>query len=192
MSAAALDKAAAFIAPFEGFRSRPYRDAVGVWTIGYGETKGIGPNSPAVTEPQARAQMRRRLAADYAPAIDRMGLALNVNQEAALLSVIYNLGPGVLDHGRSLGDALRAHAWHAAADAILLYDKAGGKTLAGLTRRRQAERALFLSAPAGVDPRLKKWRRQLGIIRAAAKVVGWLPGLKRAADKRKRLIKENS
>jgi hypothetical protein len=49
-----------------------------------------------------------------------------------------------------------------------------------------------MRGPGGPDPRLKKWRRELRIIRAAAKVIGWLPGLKRAANKRKRLIKENS
>lgn len=138
--------AIALIAEFEGFRSKPYRDPVGVWTIGYGETKGIGPNTKPWSEPFAKQRLMARVARDYAPHVARLGLPLTQNQFDALTSVVYNLGPGVLDKGRSLGDALHARDMRRAADAILLYDKAGSppRALPGLTRRRRVERALFL------------------------------------------------
>jgi lysozyme len=151
------------IKSFEGFRSHPYRDAVGVWTVGYGETKGVGPTGPILNEPAAAKLLEQRINNDYAPAVRNLGLVLNQHEFDALCSVVYNLGPGVLARGRSLGDALRSGTRRQAADAILLYDKAGSppRALPGLTRRRQQERALFLK-PVGPDPaQLKKWKRQL-------------------------------
>ena len=140
---------AAFIAEFEGFRSRPYRDAVGVWTIGYGSTKGVGPNSPPVTKTAALARLKREANETYGAAVRAAakdaGVTLDQREFDALTSAVYNLGPGVLAEGRSLGQALRARNWRTAvAGALLLYDKAGGRALPGLTRRREAERRLFL------------------------------------------------
>lgn len=98
------------------------------------------------------------------------GLNLNQGQYDALVSVVYNLGPGVLNADRSLGGALRRHNMQAAADAILLYDKAGGRTLPGLTRRRRAERAMFLAGESKGD----RLRAELARIRAKVrKVGGW-------------------
>jgi lysozyme len=153
----------ALIKSFEGFRSCPYQDAVGVWTIGYGETHGVNAHTPCISENDAAAQLQRRVNRDYAPAVDQLHLKLNQNQYDALCSVVYNLGPGVLDRGRSLGDALRSGNMRAAADAILLYDKAGSppRALAGLTRRRQAERQLFLRPDKPTPEQLKAWRRRL-------------------------------
>lgn len=134
----------ALIASFEGFVGHPYRDAVGVWTIGYGHTAGVGPNTPNITQAQAQALLRRDLEHTYVPPVRRVK-GLNQHQFDALVSVVYNLGPGVIGPGHTLGDALARGDLRAAADAILLYDKAGGRTLPGLTRRRKAERQLFLS-----------------------------------------------
>lgn len=132
------------VASFEGFRSAPYRDAVGVWTIGYGHTAGVGPNTPPWTQAQAKQALRSELDGRYADAVRALHLPLTQNQFDALTSFVYNVGPGYLGKGHTIGDALRARQWAKAADALLLYDVAGGQHLAGLTRRRQAERALFL------------------------------------------------
>jgi lysozyme len=143
------DKGVAFVAGFEGFRSNPYRDAVGVWTIGYGETKGIGPSSGPWSRELALKRLRTRLDRDYlAPVLavaKSSKLSLSQNEKDALASLVYNLGPGILAKGRTMGDALRSRDRKRIADAFLVYDKAGGRTLEGLTRRRQAERKLFLS-----------------------------------------------
>lgn len=135
------------IAGFEGFRSAPYQDAVGVWTIGYGSTSGVNRHTPPVTREQALARMRREIQERYEPPVLALPVsrALSQGQHDALVSAVYNLGPGVLGQERTLGRLLRQGNMKAAADALLLYDKAGGRTLPGLTRRRKAERALFLS-----------------------------------------------
>lgn len=138
------EKGVDLIASFEGFVPNPYRDAVGVWTIGYGHTAGVGPTTPRLTQKQAMALLRRDLERTYVPPVRRIK-GLNQNQFDALVSVVYNLGPGVIQKGHTLGDALARGDLRSAADAILLYDKAGGKALPGLTRRRQTERRLFTS-----------------------------------------------
>lgn len=133
------------IADFEGCSLRPYLDSVGVPTIGYGHTEGVTMNStPLASQAVAMRLLRIDLDRKYAPPVVRLGLPLTQNQFDALVSLSYNLGPGILDPSHTLGACLRDHRWKDAADSILLYDKAGGQRLAGLTRRRQAERALFL------------------------------------------------
>ena len=145
---------------FEGFRSRPYRDAVGVWTIGYGETKNIGPGTPPISQAQAEKLLRSRIARDYEPSVNNLHVPLNQNQFDALVSFVYNLGPGVLSPSSTMGARLRSHNYSGAADAFVLYTHAGGRVLLGLVNRRRAERALFLK-PGGAVSRLVKWRAEL-------------------------------
>ena len=137
-----------FVAAFEGFRAHPYRDSVGVWTIGYGETQGIGPGTPPWTKAYALNRMRTRLNADFLPKVlavtNRIGLRLGQSQVCALTSFTYNLGPGPLNGGRTMGDALRSKDRGLIAKAFLVYVKAGGRKLQGLVNRRSAERAVFL------------------------------------------------
>jgi lysozyme len=136
----------ALIARFEGFVGHVYRDAVGVETIGYGETRRDiieQHRHSGISEADARALLRRRVDANYAPPV----LALNLPTQNAIdatVSLVYNCGPGCIAAGTTIGNALRAKRWRAAADGFLLWDKAGGQRLPGLTRRRQEERALFL------------------------------------------------
>jgi lysozyme len=138
------------IKEFEGFpnHGRPYLDPVGVWTIGYGHTENVGPNSKPLTEREASALLQRDLDAKYAPTVARLDLPLNQNQFDALVSFVYNLGPGAISARTRVGKALRRHDWKAAADHLLEWDRAGGRRLPGLSRRRQAERALFLRRPS--------------------------------------------
>jgi lysozyme len=145
------DAGVALVKQFEGFRSKPYQDAVGVWTIGYGETRGISRWTRPWTEKQAAEALRRRLDRDYFPAVRRLHAfpKLNQHQVDALTSFAYNLGAGIFHAGGSIGDALRSRDWRSAtARAILLYDKAGSPAhaLPGLTSRRHAERDLFLKS----------------------------------------------
>lgn len=134
------------IKEFEGFphNGSPYRDPIGIWTIGYGHTKGVGPNSPRLTQAQALALLKKELDDEYGPAINNLGVPLNQHQFDALISFVYNCGTGAVSEKTKVGRALRARQWKEAADHLLEWDKAGGKTLPGLTRRRKAERALFL------------------------------------------------
>lgn len=133
------------VARFEGFRSHPYRDAVGVWTIGYGETKGIGPNTTPWSQTYAKSRLRKRLNADYVPAVLRASRRkLTQNELDGFASFVYNCGPGAVGPNTTVGRELRAGHIREAADALLAWDKAGGRPLAGLTRRRREERALIL------------------------------------------------
>jgi GH24 family phage-related lysozyme (muramidase) len=135
------------IKEFEGLPhgGRPYRDMVGVWTIGYGHTEGVGPNSRPLTPAQAADLLRHDLDERYGPPVNALRLPIGQHQFDALVSFVYNCGPGAVGSGTQVGRCLRAGQWSAAADALLAWNKAGGVAVAGLTRRRVAERALFLS-----------------------------------------------
>jgi GH24 family phage-related lysozyme (muramidase) len=78
---------------FEGFRSCPYRDAVGVWTIGCGSTKDVGPNTKCVSRKQAEDRLRAEVDATYGAAVDKI-VGLSQHQHDALASFVCNLGPG--------------------------------------------------------------------------------------------------
>lgn len=139
------------IAGFEGFVGHAYQDAVGVWTIGYGHTRGVTSKTPPISAAEGRSLLRRDLNRVYAPAVNKAckaaGFKPTQHQFDALVSFAFNLGPGLLTGDHTIASALRRHARRAIADSFLLYDKAGNPphALLGLTRRRKAERALFLT-----------------------------------------------
>jgi lysozyme len=140
------------IKEFEGFVGHPYQDMVGVWTIGYGHTEGVTRRSPHISEHQASQLLERDLNSKYAAAVNRLGVALNQNEFDALVCFVYNLGTGIIGPDHTIGKDLRKpKAGHGVwrnqvADDILLYDHAGSHRVPGLTRRRQAERELFLKS----------------------------------------------
>lgn len=146
------DKGARFVARWEGFVSCPYRDAVGVWTIGYGETEGVGPNTPCITESVARRRLRRRLNRDFAPAIPNRD-RLKQHELDALASFVYNLGPGALSPSTGIGSKLRkrrarfySYRKRVYRDEMPEWVNAGGRPLEGLVKRRAAEVALATHA----------------------------------------------
>ena len=142
---------------FEGLELQAYCDPVGVLTVGYGYTNqaGFGPGvSPGDrwSEPQAEAMLRQgleRFAAQIRPLFKR---APTENQFGAMVSLAYNIGVGAFSRSTCLrrfndGDA------EGAAEALTWFNKAGGRVLRGLTRRRDAERELFLiSDDARAEP----------------------------------------
>jgi lysozyme len=117
--------------------------------VGYGETEGVGP-STTMTRAQAEADLQGRLAREYEPAINGLGVPLNQNQFDGLASFVWNTGPGSMQW--DVGRYLRAREYTAAANALLEYVRAGGVVLQGLVNRRRAERALFLTPPPHPDP----------------------------------------
>lgn len=147
------DAGVALIKEFEGFphSGRPYRDMVGIWTIGYGHTQGVSARSTRLTMRQASDLLHRDLDGHYAPAVNALRLPLNQHQFDALVSFVFNCGAGAISAQRTIGRALRARDWAAAGDALLAWNKAGGVPVAGLTRRRKAERAMFLAADNPLD-----------------------------------------
>lgn len=127
---------------FEGLRLNAYRDPVGIWTIGYGTTSGVYPGM-RITEAEAEALLKRDLARFERAVEDLVTVPLNDDQFSALVSFVYNVGEGALASSTLLR-LLNRGDYRGAADQLLRWNRAGGRELAGLTRRRRAERALFL------------------------------------------------
>lgn len=143
------DAGVKLVKEFEGFVSRPYRDIVGVWTIGYGHTSGVGPNTRPLTEKQASELLKQDLDKKYGPPVNALKLPINQNQFDALVSFVYNCGPGAIAGSTGVGRALRAHQWDLAAKRLLDWCKAGSppRVIPGLQRRRLAEKAVFEREP---------------------------------------------
>jgi len=142
------EKGIALIKEFEGCRLTAYQDSVGVWTIGYGWTQPVDGVSVGkgmtITQEIAENLLRSGLA-QYEKGVTRLvNVAINQNQFDALVDFAYNLGVKALE-GSTLLKKLNAGDYAGAATEFPKWNKAGGKVLNGLTRRREAERALFLS-----------------------------------------------
>ncbi|MBW4233173.1 lysozyme [Enterobacter roggenkampii] len=142
------DKGIALIKQFEGCRLTAYQDSVGVWTIGYGWTKPVDgkPIRAGMTIKQETAERLLKTGlVSYENEVSRLvKVDLTQGQFDALVSFTYNLGARSLSTSTLLRK-LNAGDYAGAADEFLRWNKAGGKVLNGLTRRREAERALFLS-----------------------------------------------
>ncbi len=134
----------AFIEAFEGKFLRTYDDGTGVLTIGYGHTSAAGP--PAV----ARAQVITEAQADQILSTDLGKVEANVAkcilgplqqyQFDALVSFDFNTGSLAKS---SVRNRINSGDLAGAMNTLLQYDHAGGRQMAGLTRRRQAERLMF-------------------------------------------------
>lgn len=127
---------------FEGLRLESYKCPAGVWTIGYGHTKGIKPD---MVIDQSKAD--EYLIEDIAP-IERFLNALKINfrqeQFDALVSWIFNIGVGDFK-GSTLFKKISADAPdEEITDQIIRWVYAGGKPLPGLKKRRIAEANMFL------------------------------------------------
>ena len=127
---------------FEGLRLRSYKCPAQVITIGYGHT-GSYKGKPltlgmTITKEEAEELLRQDLV-KYEKYVDNLNRDFNENERAALISFCYNCGPA------SLRSLCRNRTNEQIGNALLLYNKAGGKVLAGLTKRRKAERELFFT-----------------------------------------------
>lgn len=142
------DKGIALIKEFEGCKLTAYQDSVGVWTIGYGWTQPVDgkPIRAGMTIKQETAERLLKTGMiSYESDVSRLvKVGLTQGQFDALVSFTYNLGARSLSTSTLLRK-LNAGDYAGAADEFLRWNKAGGKVLNGLTRRREAERALFLS-----------------------------------------------
>nr|DAL10735.1 MAG TPA_asm: Lysozyme [Caudoviricetes sp.] len=142
------DKGISLIKQFEGLRLTAYQDSVDVWTIGYGWTQPVDgkPIRPGTTikEETAERLLRTGLVGYESDVSKLVKVKLTQGQFDALVSFAYNLGARTLSTSTLL-QKLNAGDYAGAADEFPRWNKAGGKVLPGLTRRREAERALFLS-----------------------------------------------
>jgi lysozyme len=142
ISQAGLD----FIKGFEGLRLTAYYDAVHVITIGYGHTNLDGEAPKVVpglkiTKEQAEEILRRSLADRYEVSVKKLvKVPLTQGQFDALVSFCYNCGEGNL---KRLIRNLNSGNYASVANRLPLYDRAGGKVLKGLERRRAGEVAMW-------------------------------------------------
>lgn len=131
------------IKEFEGLRLEAYQDSVGVWTIGFGHTKGVYPGM-VITEQQAINYLLQDIDSHVAGIFRYITVKLNQNQFDALASFHFNLGPYILQNSYLL-QLINSNQFSAAAEQMKVYNRAGGQVLPGLVRRREAEAKLFLS-----------------------------------------------
>ena len=126
---------------FEGCELKAYKCPAGVWTIGYGHTKGVQ-EGDEWSESHANRMLEVELE-EYEGYVDKYVTApLGQNQFDALVSWTYNLGGGNLSASTML-KVLNAGEYDEVPNQMLRWNKAGGKVLEGLTRRRQAEADMF-------------------------------------------------
>lgn len=127
----------------DGVYVEAYLDPVNVWTIGWGCTEGIH-QGMKITVVQAEEMLRKELSKFEAAVADAVQVQINDNQFSALVCFSYNVGARALFESTLL-KLLNQGKFQEAADQFLRWDKAGGQVFLGLSRRRRAERALFLS-----------------------------------------------
>jgi lysozyme len=136
-------QAAEFVAQFEGLALKAYRCPAGVLTIGYGHTGADVYEGQSITKDEALDLLADDLRKHF-DAIKRMiTVEVTENQCIALLSFAFNVGATNFQRS-SVRKNLNRGAPIQAAESFLLWNRAGGKVLPGLTRRRNAERRLFL------------------------------------------------
>ena len=137
------------IKKFEGCELEAYRCSANVLTIGYGHTKGVEEDQ-VITQEEADEMLASELD-EYEGYINEMvECDLDQHQFDALVAWVYNLGPTALRNSTllkklnwfSLGSDEKD--FEDVPNQIKRWNKAGGKVLTGLVRRREAEARLFL------------------------------------------------
>lgn len=132
-------------------RFRTYRCPANVVTIGWGTTADDVPSlreGETWTRDKCDAVFADSLATRYEPALAKRlpGVTLTQAQADALTSFVYNVGPGGLDG--NVGRAVREGRHKEVPTYLARWNKAGGREMAGLTRRRKAEGQLYLGDTA--------------------------------------------
>jgi lysozyme len=134
------------IKQFEGLRLEAYKCPADVWTIGYGHTNKVKPGD-AITEGEADILLALDVQEAERAVSSYVDVDINQNQFDALVSFVYNLGAGNFKSSTLL-KKLNQGDYLGAANEFQRWNKAGGKVLRGLVRRREAEANLFIGVKA--------------------------------------------
>ena len=149
------DKGLRLIQEFESFEANPYLDSARVWTIGYGSTyypngkKVTGKDKP-INRLYGETIQKNVIENDFEPVINELlekeivSGFITQNMYDAILSLTYNIGASGFKRSSVLR-LLKQGDKENASNALLLWNKSGGKVLKGLVNRRKKERELFLS-----------------------------------------------
>lgn len=138
------------ITKFEGFRSEPYLCPASIPTIGYGSTRyadgtKVSMQDKAITEDEALELMKQTLV-NYENAVTKyVTVPLTQNQFDALVSFVYNIGEDNFKKS-TLVKKLNTGDYESVGTEIIRWNRAGGKVLAGLIKRREEEKDLFMMA----------------------------------------------
>ena len=136
------DKGLELIKDFEGCELEAYKCAAGVWTIGYGHTKDVK-EGDTWSQEKAEHMLSKELEDEYEHYVNSLvTVPMNQCQFDALCSWVYNLGPANLKKSSMLR-VLNEGKYDEVPAQIKRWNKAGGKVLDGLIRRRQAEAEMF-------------------------------------------------
>lgn len=130
------------IVRFEGFSPTPYLCSGGYWTQGYGRAYGISRDSPPIDEDTALEWLREDIAAAERSVAKMIKVPLTAGQFNALVSFVYNLGPGRLQ-ASTLRKKVNAGLHEEAPDEFRKWVFAGGRRSRGLIRRRNAEANMY-------------------------------------------------
>lgn len=135
------DKLIEALKGFEGFSAKPYRDSVGVWTQGWGHTRGVTAKSKEVTEEQAEKWLRQDLK-DAEDRINNLAIAKTQGQFDALVDFVYNLGINAFLSSTLIKCIRRGGGKFEIQYQFKRWCYAGGVKLGGLVKRRawEAER----------------------------------------------------
>ena len=135
-------KGKALIQSFESCRLQAYQDQRGIWSIGWGHTLGVVPYQTC-TQADADGWFIDDMQTAVNAVNRTVDVALTQNQFDALVSFTFNVGQGSEAHS-TLVRVLNAGDTAGAAEQFLVWNHTNGMVNVGLTRRRAAERALFL------------------------------------------------
>jgi lysozyme len=133
------------IARFEGFKDRIYKDSAGLPTIGYGHLLKKGEDfkyRAGISEPDARQLLRKDVEIAEKAVNSLCRVSLGRNQYNALVSFVFNVGGGAFERSTLL-KRLNEGAFDKAAKEFLRWNRAGGRVVKGLTKRRMVESSLF-------------------------------------------------
>lgn len=149
------ESGAQLIATFEGFRANLYDDAAGNATIGYGTLVHMGCINGSEPEEYKRGiskeralELLRQASDRFEKSVNAIGVPLTQNQFDALVSFTYNEGAG-WTRKSGLVSALKAGRYADVPSEMAKWNKAGGRVLPGLTKRRAKEAALFSAGGGG-------------------------------------------
>jgi lysozyme len=143
-SGALAAAAVALVAAWEGVRTTAYKDIVGVPTVCFGETRGVKMGDK-YTMDECRAMLGDGLVEFEAGMRACLLKPDSVPQKPyiAFLSLSYNIGNRAFC-GSSVARKANAGDFKGACDAILMWDRAGGRVVQGLVNRRKDERRICL------------------------------------------------
>lgn len=131
------------IKQFEGLRLEAYLCPAGIWTIGYGHTSGVSPNS-FITIQEADEYLHRDVAA-IEMQLNKLNLSLRQCQWDAIVSFVFNVGIGNFKASTLLAKIRINPDDNSIIDEFLRWVYANGKVMRGLQKRRLTEMKLYFS-----------------------------------------------